>query len=191
MPALSRKQEAVAFPPHRIERVDVLTPYARNARTHSDEQIARIADSIREFGFTNPVLIDGDQGIVAGHGRVLAAKKLGMTEVPVIELSHLTPAQRRAYVLADNKLALDAGWDKELLRGELSDLRADGFDLALAGFGGAELKDLLGDDAEESAEPGLDALRYQVVVECADEMQQAALLEEFDAKGLKAKPLTL
>ena len=88
-----------------------LIPYARNARTHSDAQVAEIAASIREFGFTNPILVDGDNGIIAGHGRLLAARKLGLAEVPVIELAGLSEAQKRAYVIADNKLALNAGWD--------------------------------------------------------------------------------
>ena len=101
------------IPGYRIERTDALIPYARNARTHSPEQISQIAASIREFGFTNPVLTDGRNGIIAGHGRVLAAQKLGMPEVPIIDLAHLTDAQKRAYILADNKLALNAGWDDD------------------------------------------------------------------------------
>ncbi len=127
------------FPDYKLASVASLIPYARNARTHSDAQVAQIAASIREFGFTNPVLVDGDRGVIAGHGRLLAARKLGMAEVPTIELSHLSPAQRRAYVLADNRLALSAGWDAELLRIELADLQADGFDLALTGFDAAEI----------------------------------------------------
>ncbi len=127
------------FPDYKLASVASLIPYARNARTHSDAQVAQIAASIREFGFTNPVLVDGDRGVIAGHGRLLAARKLGMADVPTIELSHLTPAQRRAYVLADNRLALSAGWDAELLRIELADLQADGFDLALTGFDAAEI----------------------------------------------------
>ena len=119
--------------------VSELIPYARNARTHSDAQVAEIAASIREFGWTNPVLVDGDNGIIAGHGRVLAARKLGMSEVPVIELSGLTEAQKRAYVLADNKLALNAGWDEELLALEFGDLASLGFDLSLTGFGEDEI----------------------------------------------------
>ena len=99
-----------------------LIPYARNPRTHCDAQIAQIAASIREFGWTVPVLIDGQSGIIAGHGRVLAARKLGLEQVPVIELAHMSEAQKRAYVLADNQLALNAGWDQELLRLELADL---------------------------------------------------------------------
>ena len=126
------------FPPYKVARVADLIPYARNSRTHSDEQVAQIAASIREFGFTNPVLVDKDKGIIAGHGRVLAARKLGLDDVPVIELAHLTEAQRRAYVIADNKLALNAGWDLDLLKVELQEL--DGkFDLALTGFNAGEL----------------------------------------------------
>ena len=119
--------------------VEQLIPYERNARTHSDAQVAQIAASIREFGWTNPVLVDGEDGVIAGHGRLLAARKLGMTRVPVIELSGLSEAQRRAYILADNKLALNAGWDDELLRLEVGDLAALGVDLSLTGFSDAEL----------------------------------------------------
>ena len=107
-------------------KVSDLIPYARNARTHSDEQVARIAASIKEFGWTNPILIDCESGIIAGHGRVLAARKLGLEKVPTIELSGMTDAQKRAYILADNKLALDAGWDEELLRLEFEELRGGG-----------------------------------------------------------------
>jgi DNA modification methylase len=120
-----------------------LIPYARNPRTHSDAQVAQIAASIREFGWTNPVLVDGQNGIIAGHGRVLAARKLGLERVPVIELAHMSEAQKRANVLADNQLALNAGWDDELLRLELSDLSELGFDLGLIGFGEGELERLL------------------------------------------------
>jgi len=120
-----------------------LIPYARNARTHSDAQVAQIAASIREYGFTNPVLIDGEGGIIAGHGRVLAARKLGLETCPCITLGHLTPEQRRAYVLADNKLALNAGWDDDLLRIELADLQTVDYDLALTGFSADEIAELL------------------------------------------------
>lgn len=127
------------FPPYKLAPVDALIPYARNARTHSPGQIAQIAASIREFGFTNPVLVDGARGVIAGHGRLLAARQLGMDTVPTIELAHLSDAQKRAYVIADNRLALSAGWDDELLRLELGELRLDGFDLALTGFEIAEI----------------------------------------------------
>lgn len=124
--------------------IEALVPYARNSRTHSDEQVAQIAGSIREFGFTNPVLIGADNSIIAGHGRVKAARKLGLESVPCIRLGHLTEAQKRAYVIADNKLALNAGWDDELLKLELISLRDDeSFDLNLTGFNEIELSALL------------------------------------------------
>ena len=115
-------------------KVEDLIPYVRNSRTHSDEQVAQIAASIREFGWTNPILIDGENGIIAGHGRVLAARKLGMDEVPCIELAGLSDTQRRAYIIADNKLALNAGWDDELLAIEFAELADAGFDNLLTGF---------------------------------------------------------
>lgn len=125
-----------------MRRVASLAPYARNARTHSEEQIAQICASITEFGFTNPVLF-ADGEILAGHGRVLAAGKLGMAEVPCIDLSYLTPLQRRAYILADNKIALNAGWDEELLALELAEINDAGFDLGLTGFSDAEFSQLM------------------------------------------------
>ena len=123
-----------------------LVGYARNARTHSDEQIGQIAASIREFGFCNPVLIDAQNTIIAGHGRVLAAGRMKLETVPCLRLTHLTDAQRRAYVIADNRIALSSGWDSELLANELSDLHADDFDMALLGFDADELSTLLGMD---------------------------------------------
>ena len=131
-------------------KVEALIPYARNPRTHSDAQIAQLAASIVEFGWTNPILVDGDNGVIAGHGRLLAARKLGMTEVPVIELAHLTPAQKRALVIADNRLALDAGWDEAMLVLELAELADIGFELDLTGFSANEIERLL--DAVETFE---------------------------------------
>jgi ParB family chromosome partitioning protein len=122
------------FPSIKTVSVADLIPYARNSRTHSEEQVTQIAASIKEFGFLNPVIVDGENGIIAGHGRVMAAKKLGMTELPAVEASHLTDAQRRAYIIADNKLALNAGWDDEMLRVEFAELSEAGFDLDLTGF---------------------------------------------------------
>jgi DNA modification methylase len=122
------------FPSIKTVSVADLIPYARNSRTHSEEQVTQIAASIKEFGFLNPVIVDGEKGIIAGHGRVMAAKKLGMTELPAVEASHLTDAQRRAYIIADNKLALNAGWDDEMLRVEFAELTEAGFDLDLTGF---------------------------------------------------------
>ena len=122
-----------------------LIPYARNARTHSDEQVTRIASSIKEFGFTNPILIDGDNGIIAGHGRILAARKLGIEKVPTIELSGLTEAQKRAYIIADNRLALDAGWDEDILKLEFAELEKEGFELSKTGFSDEEIREMMAD----------------------------------------------
>ena len=133
--------------------VSEVIPYASNSRTHSEEQVTAIAASIKEFGFTNPVLIDEGNGIIAGHGRVLAAKKLGLTEVPVIVLSHLTEAQRKAYVIADNKLALNAGWDLELLSIEMRGLNDAGFDLNLIGFSADEIANLLVEKTDGLTDP--------------------------------------
>jgi ParB-like chromosome segregation protein Spo0J len=134
-----------------IERwpLDRLIPYARNPRTHTEEQVAQIAASIAEFGFVNPVLVGADGVIIAGHARVMAARKLGLGEVPVIVLDHLSQAQRRALVIADNRLAENAGWDEEMLRVELEALREDDFHLDLLGFEDAEIEALLAesDDA--------------------------------------------
>ena len=142
--------------PDTIEHLatDALVPYARNSRTHSAEQVAQIAASITEFGFTNPVLIDADNTLIAGHGRVLAAQQLGLATVPAIRLAHLTSAQRRAYVIADNKLAENAGWDMATLAREVEDLQADGYDIDLLGFGDDELADLLGEYGQDAAQPG-------------------------------------
>lgn len=125
-----------------------LIPYAANSRTHSDSQVAQIAASIKEFGFNNPVLIDSENGIIAGHGRVMAAQKLGLDEVPCLVLAHLSDAQKRAYVIADNKLALNAGWDEDALSAEIARLEEDGFDIDLTGFDSEELDELLGGGEE-------------------------------------------
>ena len=129
--------------------LDALIPFARNPRTHSDEQVAQIAASIREFGLTNPILLDGDNGVIAGHGRLAAARLLGLKTVPCIELGHLSEAQKRAYIIADNKLTLNGLWNEELLRLELADLKELGADLELTGFDPMELADImLGKDVE-------------------------------------------
>lgn len=143
------------FPDYKKMSIDKLVPYARNSRTHSDEQIAKIAASIKEFGFLNPIIIDGDNGIIAGHGRVMAAQRLGIKELPCIEASHLTEAQRRAYVIADNRLALNAGWDDDMLRIELDELGEMGFDLELTGFSLDEIDALGFDEGEEVGMPDL------------------------------------
>lgn len=131
------------------QRINKLIPYAMNSRTHSEGQVEKIAASIKEFGFISPVIVDGDGGIVAGHGRVLAAKRLEMKTVPTIAVGYLTDAQKRAFIIADNRLALDAGWDDEILIAELERLAEDEVDLELTGFSTEELNALLdlGDDA--------------------------------------------
>ncbi|MCW5319641.1 DNA modification methylase [Verminephrobacter aporrectodeae subsp. tuberculatae] len=145
-------------------KIDTLIPNARNARTHSEPQVAKIAASILEYGWTNPVLVDGDNGIIAGHGRLAAARKLGLDKVPVIELGHLTRTQKRAYLLADNRIALDAGWDEEMLALDLSELSEAGHDLALTGFDASEIEELL---------------KNEVLADDADQEQQDA--DEHDA----------
>jgi len=137
---MPRKKPAQQIEMHAIEG---LIPYVNNSRTHSESQVAQVAASIKEFGFTNPVLIDDDNMIIAGHGRIQAAMRLGLAEVPCIRLSHLTENQKKAYIIADNKLALNAGWDEELLRLELGNLDENDFDLSLTGFDDDELKNLL------------------------------------------------
>jgi DNA modification methylase len=135
-------------PEIRMVAVDSLIPYARNARTHSEDQVAQIAASIAEFGFTNPILTDGDKGVIAGHGRLAAARKLALTQVPVIELGHLTAIQKKAYILADNRIAANAGWDEELLKLEIAELDEADFNLDLMGFGDEELERLLNGDGD-------------------------------------------
>lgn len=130
-----------------------LIPYVGNTRTHDAKQVAQVAASIKEFGFTNPILIDGQNGIIAGHGRLLAAQKLNMEFVPCLRIDYLTDAQRRAYVIADNKLALNAGWDDEALSAEIERLSEDGFDLDLIGFDHETINDLLNGE-EVNFEPG-------------------------------------
>ena len=157
-----------------------LIPFARNSRTHSDAQVAQIAASIREFGWTTPLLVDGQNGIIAGHGRLSAARKLGVASVPVIVLDALTEAQKRALMIADNKLAMNAGWDLELLESEIRGLNDNDFDLSLLGFDEAELANLLiavnfapGTEGDQGT---LDQLSPQMVIcpQCST---------EFDARG--------
>ena len=131
------------------KKTEDLIPYARNSRTHDESQVAQIAASIKEFGWTNPILLDGENGIIAGHGRVLAAQKLGESKVPTIELSHMTDTQKKAYIIADNKLALNAGWDNQLLALEFDDLKDAGYDLGLTGFSLDEINDLTPEVIEE------------------------------------------
>lgn len=134
-----------------------LIPYANNARTHSEEQVTQIASSIKEFGFNNPILLDGENGVIAGHGRLLASIKLGLSRVPCIELSHLSEVEKKAYILADNKIALNSDWDVGTLKLELDALKLDDFDLSLTGFDVGEIEAFSGgDDEDGEAEDGAD-----------------------------------
>lgn len=168
-----------------------LIPYARNSRTHNDAQVAQIAASIKEFGWTNPVLLDGTNGIIAGHGRVMAAQKLGETEVPTIELSHMDENQKRAYIIADNKLALNAGWDNEMLALEIADLKDAGYDLGLTGFDLDEIAALNGDiDVEEDFKEPSDESRNLLMIECQGERELETLYEEMQQRGFECKILS-
>jgi len=174
--------------PSEIE-VSKLIPYINNARTHSESQINQIAASIKEFGFRNPILIDGDNGIIAGHGRVMAAKKLGLTTIPYIDCSDLTEAQKKAYIIADNKIALNAGWDEELLKLELEDIEVSDIDMELLGFSDEELKRLIGvEDADtEEGEITDDGNRNLLLVEFINESELQKIFEELKERGFECK----
>lgn len=177
-------------PKHKRVKTADLIPYARNARTHNEPQVAQIAASIREFGFINPVIIDGKNGIIAGHGRVLAAQKLKMESVPCIEVSHLSEAQKRAYIIADNKLGLNADWDYEMLKIELDQLKEDNFDVSLVGFDDDELNKLFDDptdDLEEEEFGANDDGEFLVIIECVDEIEQESLYRELSGRGIKVR----
>ena len=166
-----------------------LIPYARNARTHSDAQVAQIAGSIQEFGFCNPVLIDAQNGIIAGHGRVMAANLLKLQTVPCIRLDHLTDAQKRAYILADNRIALSSGWDEAMLANELQDLHADDIDLGLTGFDAGELSTLVGLGDEDVDLPDMpETSSHTVVVRYNPEDRQTIArwlgMSDFTDQGL-------
>ena len=171
-----------------------LIPYARNARTHSEQQVQQIAGSIQEFGFCNPVLIDASNGIIAGHGRVMAAQLLKLESVPCLRLSHLTDAQKRAYVLADNRIALSSGWDEEMLANELSDLHADEFDMALLGFDADELAKLLEFESGEPPETEVPESNYSeqfgVIVVCETEAAQESAFNALQSQGFNCKVVT-
>jgi len=149
--------------------IEDLIPYVNNARTHSDEQVAQIAASIREFGWTNPILIDGKNGIIAGHGRLAAARKLKMDAIPAIQLDGLSEAQKKALILADNKLALNSGWDDDLLRLEIESLQEENFNIELIGFDVAELELLTfkeKDNYPESSSKEIDPDNYKMGHQC-------------------------
>lgn len=167
------------------KNIEDLIPYARNSRTHSDEQIAQIAASIKEFGWRNPVLIDGDNGIIAGHGRVLAARKLNIDQVPTIDGSDMTDVQKRMYVIADNKLALNADWDNELLKLELEEF--DDAYLELSGFSDKEISNILGVMDEEDFKEPSDESRNLIMVELTSERECETLFTELQERGFECK----
>ena len=182
-------------------RLDELVPYAANARTHTPAQVAKLKKSLMAFGWTNPMLV-ADGGMIAGHGRLAAALELlaegkaprltpSAYEGPTIDLSHLSKAERRAYIIADNRLALDAGWDDHLLHAEIEGLKLDGFDLDLTGFSDLQLRDIIGADEEDTAPAGGSTGAYKeqygVIVLCKDEAQQAEIYNRLLAEGLQVK----
>lgn len=192
-PRPSKAPDVAPWPADHVERrpLDELIPYARNARTHSDAQVAELAAAIRQWGWTMPVLVDEHGVLIAGHGRVLAARRLELVEVPVMVARGWSEAQIRAYRLADNKLALNAGWDEELLAIEITDLRLAEFDLNLTGFSSGEMGRVL-DQHNATGEAKLpDDLSYQLIIECVDEKHQVELLEEMRHRELKCRPLIL
>lgn len=165
-------------------KTGLLIPYARNSRTHSEHQVTQIAGSIKEFGFTNPVLIDEANGIIAGHGRVLAAQVLGLDEVPCIKLTYLSEAQKKAYVIADNKLALNAGWDDEMLKIELAELQDLGFDLSLTGFDDKEISEILSEEDQEEENPYTNKVDSPTYEPVGDKPDLSELYEDGHALGL-------
>mgnify|MGYP003649426159 FL=1 len=168
-----------------------IIPYINNSRTHSEQQVQQVAASIKEFGFTNPILIDQDGGIIAGHGRLLAAQMLRMDEVPTITLEGLTEAQRKAYVIADNKLALNAGWDFELLKIEIE--KMGDFELSLLGFDDQELANIIDGLNEEPPELKEESYSqvFNIVVNCNDEGHQERVYNELQAKGYECQVQSL
>ena len=180
------------FPDYKTVSVDKLIPYARNSRTHSAEQVAQIAASIKEFGFLNPIIIDGDNSIIAGHGRVMAAQKLGIRELPCIEASHLSDTQRRAYIIADNQLALNADWDLSKLQIEIEDLQESNFDIYLLGFDDEFLSDLIGDEQDLANDDVVainDEQKNILMIEFDSEWQLQEAYGIYSGKGLKCKIL--
>lgn len=177
--------------PTTVERwpLSRLRPYERNARTHSNDQVDQIVQSMREFGWTVPILVTEDGTVVAGHGRLEAAKRLGMTEAPVLVARGWTERQRRKYTIVDNRLAENSNWDRKLLGAEIAALLDEQDDL-IVGFSKAQLKVLLpADDEAESTGPQLGALQFSIVVKCRDEVQQAELIARFESEGLQCSAM--
>lgn len=174
-----------------IRLVDELIPYINNSRTHSDEQVTQVASSIKEFGFTNPILIDEDNGVVAGHGRLLASKKLGIDEVPCIVIDGLTEAQKKAYVIADNKLALNSGWDLDTLTLEIDQLADVNFDLSLLGFDDDELAKMFDEEQEVELKEQEYSETFSIIIDCQDEEEQEKIFNRLDTEGYKCRVQSL
>lgn len=176
-----------------FKKIEDLRGYENNARTHSDKQIQEICDSIKTFGFNDPIELAKDNMILSGHGRLAAAIKLKMTEVPTITHDHLTEIQKKAYILAANRIALSSSWDNDILKHEFLDLMGEDFDLSLTGFTDDEIKDLLSDDVEEekqSKEQDYNAV-FEIIIECNDEDEQELLFNRLQEEGLKCRILSM
>ena len=191
--ATMKAREMIDAPKIEQRSVAKLIPYAANSRTHSDAQVAQIAASIKEFGWTNPILVSGDNSIIAGHGRLMAARKLEMEEVPVIVLDHLSKAQQRALVIADNQLAMNAGWDMNMLKAEIDDLIIEDFNISLLGFDDKFLDALNADVFEETRtaeEQSVEAV-FEIAVSCKNEDEQEKVYQILTEQGLKCRVLTM
>ena len=192
-PVPQDSKKKASWPADKVERRKVkdLAPYAKNARTHSEEQIEQIAHAIEQWGWTVPCLVDEKGGLIAGHGRVLAAKQLGLDEVPVVVARGWSAAQKRAYVLADNKLTENGGWDDDLLKVEIGELQGEGFDLTLTGFSAMEIGQLLGDvmvtDDIEDAPESKYKEQFGVIVICRDEAHQQEVFESLAGSGYEVR----
>ena len=180
-----------SWPADKVERRKVkdLVPYAKNARTHSEDQIEQIAHAIEQWGWTVPCLVDEKGGLIAGHGRVLAAKQLGLDEVPVVVARGWSKAQKRSYVIADNKLTENGGWDDDLLKVEIGELQGEGFDLTLTGFSMDEIGELLDetDDGIEAAPDSKYKEQFGVIVICHDEAHQQEVFESLAGSGYEVR----
>lgn len=197
MPA--KPKPLAEWPADQVERLPTggLLPYARNSRTHSDEQVDQIAASIREWGFTNPVIVDEAGMIIAGHARVMAAKRLNLPEVPCVVAKGWSDAKKRAYVITDNKLALNSGWSIDILKGEIEALEQDNFELPLIGFSAAELAGLFPDDVTEGGAGSASSVpessyreQYGVIVVCGSEEEQQEVFERLTGEGLSVRVVT-
>ena len=186
----TKRRKPQGWPADAVERwpIDRPKPYERNARVHSAQQIEQLAKAIGEYGWTMPLLCDEKDLVIAGHGRLIAGRSLGLQEVPVMVARGWSAAQKRAYRLADNQLALTSAWDAELLRSEIGDLRAQGYDLQLAGFTLDGLRAVFPKTAEQRAASEGES-RFEIVVQCEDEAQQRELLEQWSSEGLKCRAL--